>query len=508
MLVPMSLIGGTTDYTDKDFDSLRARLINLVRSAFPAWTDFNVANFGNIMMELFAHVGDVVLYYQDNQSRESRITTAQLRQSLLGLAKLVGYTPGGASAATAEVVVTLGAPPIGNVTFAAGDLCRTLEITDPVVFQVLGDVTIVALTDPPTAVLQVEHSLTAQETFTSTGLPNQEFTLSDTPYLDASASISAADGAYSQVDDFLSSTSTDRHYTVTVDENDRATVTFGNGINGAIPQGTITVDYKSGGGDDGNVEAGSIRKLDSSYTDHLGNPQVVTVTNPSAASGGSNRDTIEEIREDAPESLRVLNRTVAREDYEINALRVAGVSRALMLTSNERASIDENAGMLHIIPDGGGLPTQTLKDAVETMVTVTYPNTITFVLSVADPEYLTVDVQATVYLVEGAVAATVDAAIRSNLADWFALDDDDGSSNENVDFGFNSTDSDGDPDPVVAWSDVFNVVRDTTGVRKVGDGLGDFILNGERSDVSLEVQEFPTLGTVTLLNGDTGGTLA
>lgn len=505
----MALLGQNVDYTDKDFDSLRARLISLVRSAFPEWTDFNVANVGNILLESFAFVGDVLLFYQDRQASESRITTAQLRKSLLALTKLLGYEPAGASAATVELTVTLAAVPVGDVTFSAGDTFRTLEITDPAVFQVLADTVLPGGTSPPVALLQVENSRDSQEVFSATGLANQAIILADTPYIDGTASVVAANGAYTEVDNFLDSTSADRHYTLEVDENDRATITFGNGINGAIPSGSITVDYKTGGGADGNVEAGAIQRPDQSYTDSLANPvNIASVTNALPASGGADRETVEQIRFNAPESLRVLNRTVAREDYEINARKVPGVARALMLTSNERPAIEENTGHLHVIPDGGGLPTQTLKDAVYTQVTETFPNTLTFVVSVLDPEYLTVDVQATVHLARGASAATVDAAIKANLASFFALENADGSINTNVDFGANLLDVDGEQANEIAWSDVFNVVRDTAGVRKIGDTLGSFVLNGEQRDVDIEPQQFPILGSVVLLNGDTGGTLA
>jgi nucleoside-diphosphate-sugar epimerase len=42
----------------QDFDSLRLRLQNLVRSVFPEWTEFNVASLGNLLVELYAFVGD------------------------------------------------------------------------------------------------------------------------------------------------------------------------------------------------------------------------------------------------------------------------------------------------------------------------------------------------------------------------------------------------------------------------------------------------------------------
>ena len=51
----MGMLAQATDYTDKDFDSLRLRLQALVRSVFPTWTDFNVGNFGNLLIELYAN---------------------------------------------------------------------------------------------------------------------------------------------------------------------------------------------------------------------------------------------------------------------------------------------------------------------------------------------------------------------------------------------------------------------------------------------------------------------
>ena len=56
----------------------------------------------------------------------------------------------------------------------------------------------------------------------------------------------------------------------------------------------------------------------------------------------------------------------------------------------------------------------------------------------------------------------------------------------------------------IAWSDLFNVIRDTPGVRKMGDARLDLTLNGLPADVRLNVREFPVLRTVTLVNGDTG----
>jgi hypothetical protein len=128
----MGLLAQATDYTDKDFDSLRLRLQSLVGSVFPDWTDFNVANFGNVLLEMYAFVGDVLTFYQDNQASKSRLLTATQRKNLIGLTKLLGFRPAGARAATAEEVFTLAAPPAADVVVRQGTRVLTASVTEPV----------------------------------------------------------------------------------------------------------------------------------------------------------------------------------------------------------------------------------------------------------------------------------------------------------------------------------------------------------------------------------------
>lgn len=506
-LIPMSV-----DYTDKDFDSIDDRLARLIRSVFPTWTDFNVLSFGNILKESFAFVGDVLTFYQDAQAGESRMLTATQRRSVIALAKLIGFELPGATAATVDVKLSLDAPPVGTVTIPAGDVVRTEEITEAIEFQLLTDAVIAALADPPEVTVTVENSESQEEVFSSSGLADQSFLLARTPFLDGSLDglITTGQGAWDEVDDFLESGPTDRHFTVDVDQNDRARVTFGDGTNGLIPIGTITMVYKTGGGAAGNVEAEAIKVVRATYQDSLGNPVRVSVINEEAASGGAPRMSVALAKIRAPQSLRVLNRTVAREDYEINATRVPGVARALMLTSDQDPGLSENSGILRVIPEGGGTPSSAMLDDVRTMVTETYPNTVTFFVLVAAPIYKEITVQATVYLRQGSNPTTVRSAILANLASYFAVtipDPDDPASsipNPLIDFGFNFKDASGNPAGEIAFSDIFNVVRDTSGVRKIGDKYEDFLLNGYDRDVELPIAEFPTLGTVTLINGDTG----
>lgn len=493
----MTLIRTNLDYTAKDFDSIRARLFNIVPSAFPDWTDTQIANFGNILVEMFAFVGDVMMFYQDNQANESRWTSARLKRSLLSMAKLIGYQTSGASAATALLTLRLAEPTTGVVIVRAGDLFSTQSASESIVFQAVSDATIPANLDPPIVNFVIEHSANAADSFISTSLGNQSFVLNRSPYLDRSVVIVANNGAYEIVDDFLSSDAVSLHATLTVDENSLARVTFGNGIAGAIPVGTISCQYKVGGGVGGNVASNTIVESMQGYTDELGNEVAVTVTNILRATGGFDAPTVEAIREDAPRRLRSLTRTVTREDYEINAMRVGGVSRALMLSRDEHPAIGENTGRLYIIPKGGGPASLGLIGQVYRMLTEVLPKTITFQLVVQSALYTSVNVSTRVHFARGYLPGRVAALISARVAEFFAERNTDGSRNDNVDFGYYL-------DGAIAWSDVFNVIRDTEGVRKVDDGLGNLVLNGASDDLTISLEKFPVLGTVDVIDAATG----
>ena len=494
------------DYTDKDFISIKARLEKLAHSAFPTWTDFTIAAFGNFNIEMFSHVGDVLGFYLDAQAGETRWSTAQLKKNVLSLVKLINYQPKTATAGKVTATLTLAAPPVGDVFFPADSIVKTAA-NPQVRFALVDDYEILAGADPPTVEVTGANWVTREEAFAPTGKPNQAIILGSTPFLIEGLTATDAQGTYTVVDSFLDSKSTDRHMTYTVDSNQRATLRFGNGTLGVIPVGTINVTYHTGGGAIGKVAVGTVTQIEGSFTDSLNNPVSVSVTNAAESTDAAEAESTAQIKENAPRSLRAVRTTVSREDFEIHAEEVNSVARALMMTSNEDIAIPENAGRLYVIPVGGGMPTQDLKNAVYTMVKTTKPCTLTFNVGVYDPVYVTITIFARVFLAAGVSSATAKASINAALAAWFALTNPDGSKNTQVDFGFNYKDVDGQPVNELALSTLMKIVKDAPGVRKIGDVSSDFLVNSKHSDLSIASNAFPILGTVTLVNGDTGNVM-
>jgi hypothetical protein len=502
----MTILPTAPDYTDKDFEALNRRLELLLQAVFPAWTDFNRASFGNVLKESFAFAMDVVTFYQDQQARETRWGTAQLRASIIELARLIGYVLDGATAATVDVIFSIPSARGTDVVIPAGTVIKTLG-SDPVLFQTLAIATVTA-GNTDSAAVSAEQSESQSESFTATGEAGEEFFLSKRPFLDGSLALTIAGTPWTKVDNFLDSTPTDTHYVLLVDEEDLATVRTGDGTNGLVPTlgDAVVADYDTGGGASGNVEANTIVRVEGSFADATAVSTSVVCDNAAAASGGADRETVAQARERAPRSLRVLNRAIARTDYEDLAVQNAGVARALMLTKDEDVTVpEEGRGYLFIVPTGGGVPSGALKAEVKSDIDTDYPGSLIFDWQVNDPVYSTIDIVAYVYRTGDSTVASVEAEALTALRAFFAPLNDDGTTNTAIDFGFNYKDSAGDPDPLVSLSTIKNLINDLSGVRRLGtpdDGEG-LTLGGNEDDVDLTLREFPEGGTLTLYDGDT-----
>jgi len=93
-------------YLNKDFDSLKAQLINFAKTYYPnTYNDFTEASPGMMLIEMASYVGDILSFYTDNQIQENFLQFAKQRKNLLALAYNFGYHPKVTSASSVEVSV-------------------------------------------------------------------------------------------------------------------------------------------------------------------------------------------------------------------------------------------------------------------------------------------------------------------------------------------------------------------------------------------------------------------
>lgn len=338
------------DYTDKDYESLRLALLRFAELRLPEWTDRNPADIGMLMLDLFAYVGDTILYYQDRMANELFLDTAVEPASIVSHLALIGYAPAPAHPASAELDLTFDpGPPF--VVIPTGAQFRTVGLETAQTFEFIEpDLTIRLDSDQVETDadgrrvyrrLPVRQGRTVPPTVIGSAQDeaNQSFALGTGPVLADTVVLEVDEGAgwvrWERREALLHDVGPDgrlrmsspdaRHYIVLHDDLGRARAQFGGDGRFGMrpPRGTnnVRAGYVEGGGSAGNVPAGSIREALTAIA------QLHAVTNPLPASGGQDVQDAAEAARIGPAAYRARQRAVTLEDYEAMARLAGGVAK-------------------------------------------------------------------------------------------------------------------------------------------------------------------------------------
>jgi len=433
------------DYMARDYESLLQAMYSLVPSKLPQWTDFsNEADFGNVLLELFAHIGDILSYYQDRVANESFLGTAVTRRAVIEHLRLIGYKLATAVPAAASLSVTVPATVNAVVTVNRGDAFATKSQKNKssIRFEYSREApltidfsTIAAVGGKKTfSGLPVEEGrlIKAEVLGTSDGSANQHFVLAHkglilrpiAPAQQTSRDIilltqlGATIASWTLQETLAFSRAGQNDYVIEIDENDEATVIFGDGSFGAIPPNgaQIQATYRVGGGSGGNTPASTIQTV-------VGAPQLALlgaqVTNSDPSTGGADREDILHAVQHAPAVFRSLKRAVTGADYEALALSFKGVGKV------QARPTGWNTVTLYVAPEGGGKVSDVLEAGLKAFFED--KRMLSQIIEVADVDYIPVYVTAEIGVQSYYVTSDVQASVQQAAAALLAFD--------NVSFG-------------------------------------------------------------------------
>jgi len=364
----MALENSWVSYLDRSYKSIKASLINRMKTLVTEITDYSESNIYVIIISSFAGLVEQLNYYIDNVARESFITTARRYSSLVKITRLIDYRIKAKVSATVDLLITAvdsSGDPV-NLTTADYTLDAGIIVKDAdgVEFITLGKATIFLGTSSVVVPARQMVRVDDENIGTTTSAADQVFQLND-DYMDGSLEIEIGAFGFTLRDTFAFSGPTDRDCIVEVNEAKEAWVKFGDDVNGRIPDPATTVyaSYYQSKGVAGNVEAETLTTFDvATEPDPTGWAEIdeFQVTNPLAAAGGMDEQGIEEIRAKAPLSLRTLDRAVTAQDHRDLALLVGGVGKAAVDYNPQTKEID-----IYVAPSEGGTASGALLTAVE-----------------------------------------------------------------------------------------------------------------------------------------------
>lgn len=417
----------TIEFNTKDLSRVIDEMIAKKNQLCPELNDDNVASVNRSLIETVAIQVAWMIQQQNVIANQAYIKTTTMYDTLKNLCELLAYDIPTAIAATGTL----------NVSFRDSVLSETIvldqwtEFATPgtsteerIIFETSEEVTkMPGIKTVSVPIVQGER--TAYETLgSSNGSEFQEFTLENSPVLiDDTLEIHIVDwigpGAipipppttkWTKVDSLMAYDSDDEVYEIDYDEDTAVTIKFGDNNYGKIPPiGTnnILAHYRTGGGDIGNVAADKITVMVSSTSDFE------SCTNPTATSGGVDKQSDVYTRMLAPRSIKYSDRVVATEDFGIRAMEYPGVARA---TQHPR-EFGENTVGIRIVPTGGGYPADDLCTEVEHFVL--YRSTTTLDVYVHSVKYREIDITAEIKIAYTASEAEVLTAIEAVLDNYF-----------------------------------------------------------------------------------------
>jgi hypothetical protein len=137
---------------------------------------------------------------------------------------------------------------------------------------------------------------------------------------------------WKRVDSFYESGPRDRHYLKDITTGE---LRFGDGRNGQVPpeggKNVVCPIYRYGGGSHGNVPAHTVATIRHPIS------HIDSVSNPYAATGGADQESVDEAKLRGPHTIKSRNRAVTPEDYEWLSMQSSNsIARAKCLSSRER----------------------------------------------------------------------------------------------------------------------------------------------------------------------------
>ena len=328
-----------------DFDTIK----NNLKDYFNSQAEFTDHDFGgsavSVLLDILSYNTYYNAYYLNMLASESFLDSAQLRDSVVAKASMLGYTPQSATGSKANV----------SITVTPGDSPASITIDKNTQFtSSVNGTSYVFCTANSATITPVDGVYTASGVTLTQGIPltfrytantantEQKFLLpnanTDTDTLTVTVQESATDtntSVYTKATDITTVNSTSNVYFLSESSEGQFKVEFGDGVIGRKPV-TGNIVLLAALVTEGD-EVNGANTFSASGT--VGGYSTVSVAVTNAASGGSDKENLESIKFNAPKNFETQNRAVTTDDYKkIVEGNVSGLDSVSVLGGQDNAT--------------------------------------------------------------------------------------------------------------------------------------------------------------------------
>ena len=311
--------------TELDFNQIKQNLKNYLKQQ-SQFNDYDFEGSGlSVLLDVLAyntHYNAMNAHYSLN---EAFLDSAQIRGNVVTRAKLLGYTPRSVLSPRAQVNLVVTKASSGTIattlTLHRGTKLKTFADGQEFQYVVLETQTanLVGTTYTFENVVIVEGSIRELKYRVDNDIENQKFQLTDfnadTSSLRVRVQANENDATgfdiYTKFESLKNVDASSKVYYLQENASGYYEVYFGDGVTGFKPtnNNVVTIDYVTTDGSESNG-ANTF-----SMVDNVEGLSDIVVTTSVASAGGSEAETLESIRFNAPLTFTTQNRAVTSEDY-------------------------------------------------------------------------------------------------------------------------------------------------------------------------------------------------
>jgi hypothetical protein len=424
---------GLISTSDLDFDTYRANLVNYLKNQ-EIFKDYNFDGSNiSVLLDLLSYNTTLNAFYLNMVGSEMFLDTSQLRESAVSHAKELNYTPRSRASAVATV----------NITANPGDASPLIVIPKyfrftstingvPYIFTTDEAITVSAANNYNVSNVNLYEGRVTSEYFLKTD-PNTRYIVSSANVDSTSIGVSVYDSPSSSSPTVFAKATTlyglsanSAAFFVQGYGNDQYEITFGNGVTGRTTNinNLVKVTYRDTNGADGNrgyTFTAVDRLTNNSGTNFQPTAILNSATNPSA--GGSERETTDSIKFNAPRFYATQDRAVTKQDY-ISLIKASfpTVQAVAVYGGEEVTPPDYGSVYISVKPYNTTITPTVLKNSILSYLSTRTVLSIT--PKVIDPDYFYIKVDTSVFYNPSVTPFTINeitGLVRDSISSFSAL---------------------------------------------------------------------------------------
>jgi len=395
-----------TSVVDLDFNTIKTDLKAFLKGQSNIRDyDFEGSNI-NTLIDVLSYNTYKNNFYTNMLANEMFLDTAELRDSVVSHAKELNYVPQSYHSAKAVIdlkltptidVTSISVPKWTSFTSSINGATKTFSTQDDVIVKPSTNSTGSTVYETDNIPLYEGKIIDENTQITSSAVNTHVVSISnkevDTRHITVTvreSNTSSVNAVWSKADTVFGLTSTSNVYFIEPAQNEKFNITFGDGVLGKKPSvgNIIQLKYRQSSGLTGNN--GKIFTAGKKIGGH--DSVATTVTN---SIGGTEAETIAQIKFNAPKAFQVQERAVTANDYKILVQKEFPSVVNVLAFGGEQLSPPEFGKVIIAVDlaDADGVP-QSTKRAIQSYLSSRTP--ISIDVKVVTPEILNLQVESKV----------------------------------------------------------------------------------------------------------------